>query len=119
MASLIFVSGPSSQGSSNTAKFYDEVYFDSSESSDEGEKEEGGAAEDRSTGRVGPRKGRKSGSSKKVKKLTNDELFYDPDLDDQNEKWMNRQRMAYHNGEVCLVRVCLATQVCLVRRCVW
>lgn len=34
----------------------------------------------------------------KMRKLTNDELLYDPNMDDDNEKWVERQRMAYHNG---------------------
>lgn len=43
--------------------------------------------------------GRWSGSStKKVRKLTNDELFYDPKMDEEDERWIKRQRMAYHNG---------------------
>ena len=68
-------------------EFYDRVYFDSSGSSDEGEMEavsNGGPSE--------------SSVGKKVRKLTNDELFYDPDMDAEDEKWVNRQRMAYHNG---------------------
>ena len=43
---------------------------------------------------------KQEGAAKKIKKLTNDELFYDPDMDDEDEKWVKRQRMAYHNGEV-------------------
>ena len=31
----------------------------------------------------------------KRKQLTNDELLYDPDIDDDNEKWMQKQRQAY------------------------
>lgn len=34
----------------------------------------------------------------KVRKLTNDELFYDPNMDEDDERWVQRQRLAYHNG---------------------
>ena len=37
--------------------------------------------------------------SRRIKKLTNDELLYDPDMDDEDERWVQRQRMAYHNGK--------------------
>lgn len=73
----------SSKGDSEpkSSDFYDELYFDSSES-------EGEDCLTGGTRNVG----------KKVCKLSNDDLFYDPDLDDENEKWVNRQRMAYHKG---------------------
>ena len=45
---------------------------------------------------------RRRRTPKKVKKLSNDELFYDPNMDDEDEKWMKRRRMEYHNGEVGL-----------------
>ena len=38
----------------------------------------------------------------KVRKLTNDELFYDPNMDEDDERWVQRQRLAYHNGGYCL-----------------
>lgn len=41
---------------------------------------------------------KKRASKRKVLKLTNDELFYDPNMDDEDEKWVERQRQAYHNG---------------------
>ena len=53
-------------------------------------------------------KKRKS-KAKKVRKLTNDELFYDPNLDDEDEKWVEKQRRAYRNGESHL----MTTVVCL------
>ena len=31
-------------------------------------------------------------------KLTDEELFYDPNMDAEDEKWVERQRQAYHNG---------------------
>ncbi len=81
-----------------SSKYYDEVYFDSDDSSSvedmrEADGEGGGAPA------VGKGK-QEEGEAKKVKKLTNDELFYDPNMDDDDEKWVNRKRMAYHNGEV-------------------
>lgn len=82
--------GSASKSSSGHPQFYDQVYFDSSESSDEEE-----AAAGSFEAVPGPRRG---GASRKVKKLSNDELFYDPNMDDEDEKWMNRRRMAYHNG---------------------
>lgn len=88
-------------GSSNSApgqsQFYDEVYFDSSESSDEGEV--GGSGVLAGSPEKVPKKRRRDSAARKVKKLTNDELLYDPNMDEEDEKWMNRHRMAYHNGE--------------------
>ena len=69
--------------------YYDEIYFDSS--SDEGS---GGGEE--VTGEDAEKKKKRR---KKFRKLTNDELFYDPHMDEEDEKWVNRQRMAYHNGK--------------------
>lgn len=67
-------------------EYYDDIYFDSSGSEDERGESEGI---------------RKIG--KKVRKMTNDELFYDPKMDEEDEKWMKRQRMTYLNGRlVCL-----------------
>ena len=51
----------------------------------------------RATSSTGGRGRRARG--RKFKKLSNDELFYDPNMDDEDEKWVRRQRMAYHNGE--------------------
>ena len=79
-------------------EYYDSVYFDSSGSSGEdetrGEEEEEGRR-----GRRGEEGQRREKRNKKVEKLTNDELFYDPHMDEEDEKWVARQRMAYHNGE--------------------
>ena len=77
-------------------EYYDEVYFDSdsSEGGDEerrpGQEADAESSEGEATCRRLP---------KKVRKLTNDELFYDPDMDDDDERWIRRKRMAYHNGE--------------------
>ena len=38
----------------------------------------------------------------KVRKLMNDELFYDPNMDEEDERWVQRQRLAYHNGGYCI-----------------
>ena len=67
-------------------EYYDDIYFDS----DSGEEE--------ANGNGGEKKEKKKRKTK-VRKLTNDELFYDPDMDDEDERWVTRQRMAYHNGE--------------------
>ena len=63
-------------------EYYNEIYFDSSDS-DDGESVAEGIK------KVG----------KKVRKMTNDELFYDPRMDEEDEKWMKRQRTSYLNGE--------------------
>ena len=34
---------------------------------------------------------------------TDEELFYDPHMDEEDEKWVQRQRMAYHNGQSATV----------------
>ena len=36
--------------------------------------------------------------SQEHRRLTNEELFYDPHMDEEDEQWVKRQRMAYHNG---------------------
>jgi hypothetical protein len=84
----------SSKSSSGHPQFYDPVYFDSDDSSDEEEasRMEAGSSERR-------RRDSGGGGARKVKRLSNDELFYDPNMDEEDEKWMNRRRMAYHNGE--------------------
>ena len=87
-------------------EYYDEVYFDSSsneeEGEGEGEGEGGGVVRDEEVVSDGGGR-RKRRERRKIRKLTNDELFYDPNMDDEDEKWVARQRMAYHNGEVCVV----------------
>lgn len=56
-------------------KYYDDVYFDSDE-------------EDMVT--QGDAK-----KEKKQKQLSNDELLYDPDIDEDNERWVEQQRRSY------------------------
>lgn len=70
-------------------EYYDDIYFDSESE----EEETKGNDKDRA-------EKKKNKTKKKVRKLTNDELFYDPDMDDDDERWVARQRMAYHNGEL-------------------
>lgn len=41
---------------------------------------------------------KKSKQSQQCRRLTNEELFYDPHMDEEDEQWVKRQRMAYHNG---------------------
>ena len=66
-------------------EFYDDIYFSS------------GSSEDMSDGGDAGAQGKKKQKNKR-RKLTNDELLYDPNMDKEDEKWVNRQRMAYHNG---------------------
>jgi len=68
-------------------EYYSDIYFSSGSSDGEGV-----AVQDR----------RKKEKKNKRKKLTNEELLYDPDLDNENQRWINRQRMAYHNGKLPL-----------------
>lgn len=80
-------------------EYYDDVYFDSDSSEGGGRADDDGAGLD-ADGESSEGEGlqqRKVG--KKVRKLTNDELFYDPNMDEEDEKWVRRRRMAYHNGE--------------------
>ena len=68
-------------------EYYDDIYFDSSGSEDERDESEG-------IRKVG----------KKIRKMTDDELFYDPKMDEEDEKWMKRQRMTYLNGRLIWYR---------------
>ena len=81
-------------------EYYDEVYFDSDSDEDkETEVElEGRQSDEEGAGVVG--RIRLGNCTKKVRKLTNEELFYDPTMDEKDEKWINRCRMAYHNGKL-------------------
>jgi len=75
-------------GKDKNDEYYDDIYFSS------------GSSEDMSDVDFEERKQRKKS---KRKKLTNDELLYDPNMDKEDEKWVNRQRMAYHNGNNIIV----------------
>lgn len=96
------------------SQFYDEVYFDSSESSDEGDIDRSSVSAGNSE-KVPTQKRRRDSAARKVKKLTNDELFYDPNMDEEDEKWMNRRRMAYHNGEARCAHVVKGMRCALIR----
>ncbi|XP_039597383.1 E2F-associated phosphoprotein isoform X1 [Polypterus senegalus] len=72
-----------------TTEYYEDIYFDS-------DSDEDGAASS-------------SEKKKKDKKLqrripTNDELFYDPDEDDQHQAWMDAQRQGYKVQNKSLVK---------------
>ena len=81
------------------------MYFDSSSSGEEEEGKEGDQDRRQEGMEVGGGNeegdsvaGRSGGSAKKVRKLTDDELFYDPKMDEKDARWIKRCRMAYHNG---------------------
>ncbi|XP_006820475.1 E2F-associated phosphoprotein-like [Saccoglossus kowalevskii] len=59
--------------------FYDDIYFDT----DDEEEDE----------KVNTSKNKKA--KKKHRVVSNDDLFYDPDIDDENERWINKQRDRY------------------------
>lgn len=45
-----------------------------------------------------------SKSKQRRKFMTNDELFYDPEMDDKDEKWVNKQReMNATLGNFCVL----------------
>ncbi|XP_070578229.1 E2F-associated phosphoprotein-like [Ptychodera flava] len=73
----------STEKPSLAAEFYDDIYFDS----DSGDEDNVGEPGDEG------KKKRKT----KHRVLTNEELFYDPNIDEQNELWMNRQRDMYRS----------------------
>ncbi|PIK57493.1 putative E2F-associated phosphoprotein-like [Apostichopus japonicus] len=75
-----------SGSSSDDKKYYDEVYFDSDE--EEGAEQHKDQRDDNPT---------LSAKSKKRQLVqSNEDLFYDPDIDDQNQKWVDNQRSRYY-----------------------
>ncbi|CAH1790692.1 unnamed protein product [Owenia fusiformis] len=62
------VGGPAKDGTAKTVaeEFYDDIYFDSDDETE--------------------------GSKKKQPKMTNDDLLYDPDQDDANQRWVDAHR---------------------------
>lgn len=65
-------------------KYYDDVYFDSDD-------EDEGQTELKTDGSQ-----RKSGKENKRQLVqSNDDLFYDPEIDDQNQRWVDNQRSRY------------------------
>uniref|UniRef100_UPI0035902692 E2F-associated phosphoprotein-like n=1 Tax=Myxine glutinosa TaxID=7769 RepID=UPI0035902692 len=81
---------PGSQTSleSGEEKFYDDVYFETS-SEDEADDAEG----------TKPKKAKKSRAERRV--LTNEELMYDPDMDDADQAWVDAQRHRYRGIKKC------------------
>ncbi|XP_022110335.1 E2F-associated phosphoprotein-like [Acanthaster planci] len=76
---------PANTESQIADEFYNDIYFDSDD-----ETEEAAAAN-------------KANSSQRNKKtpgkhrvFTNDELLYDPEIDDRNQEWVDRQRSRYY-----------------------
>ncbi|XP_037787964.1 E2F-associated phosphoprotein-like [Penaeus monodon] len=67
----------------NDSEFYDDVYFDS----DDSEVEDSATAERKMPK---PKTGRE-----KRRILSNDELFYDPQMDDRDQQWMDAKRRSY------------------------
>lgn len=67
-------------------EYYDDLYFSS------------GSSEDMSDSAGPDHEQKKKQNKNKRRKLTNDELLYDPEMDKEDERWVNRQRMAYRNG---------------------
>uniref|UniRef100_A0A0B7A202 E2F-associated phosphoprotein n=1 Tax=Arion vulgaris TaxID=1028688 RepID=A0A0B7A202_9EUPU len=65
------------QTSAAVNEFYDEIYFDSDE-------------EDDTTGS-------KSSQQQTHTVISNDELLYDPDMDDEDQKWVDRQRQSHRS----------------------
>ncbi|KAJ7344935.1 hypothetical protein JRQ81_000885 [Phrynocephalus forsythii] len=68
-------------GTTSTAKYYDDIYFDS-DSEDEDKK-------------VTPEVRRKRRHQQR-RIPTNDELFYDPEEDNRDQAWVDRKRRGYH-----------------------
>ncbi|XP_001512221.1 E2F-associated phosphoprotein [Ornithorhynchus anatinus] len=66
------------------SKYYDDIYFDS-----DSEDEEKSVAQS-------PKKKRK----RHHRVLTNDELLYDPEKDNEDQAWVDAQRMGYHGLRV-------------------
>ena len=48
--------------------------------------------------------GQASKSKERRKVLTNDELLYDPDMDDEDEQWVIKQRQEHRQKGLLLVR---------------
>eukprot|EP00058_Branchiostoma_floridae_P021577 XP_002607067.1 hypothetical protein BRAFLDRAFT_57355 [Branchiostoma floridae] len=71
-------------------EFYNDIYFDSDEDSDNEQ------TQDVQNGVKGQEvKSHEANLGKKHRVMTNDELFYDPNMDADDEKWMTRQREKY------------------------
>ncbi|XP_071800337.1 E2F-associated phosphoprotein-like isoform X1 [Asterias amurensis] len=75
-------SQPTSKEAPPEEDFYSDIYFDSDD-----EKEEASTS----------KQSKKRHQKRRV--LTNDELLYDPDIDDQNQEWVNKQRQKYYPNQ--------------------
>ena len=73
---------------SNNQKYYDKMYFDSDDDSESEDVKDSSFAKTKS-GQSG------STSSKQRQVLTNDELMYDPNLDDEDQAWADGIRHSY------------------------
>ena len=78
-------SGSSVQTTEKTNDLYSEDYFSS------------GSEDEHLVG------GQGSKSKERRKMLTNDELLYDPDMDDEDEKWVTKQRHDHRQKGLCLL----------------
>ena len=77
-------SGSSSAGASGVDdKFYDKIYFDSDDDDEEENHDEA----------LKSAKRQQVGSKREL--LTNDDLMYDPDMDDQDQAWVDNIRQQY------------------------
>lgn len=85
---LTHVTGQQTSLGSGEEKFYDDVYFETS-SEEEADDEEG----------TKPKKAKKSRAERRV--LTNEELMYDPDMDDADQAWVDAQRHRYRGIKTC------------------
>lgn len=76
-------SRPAAEETKKAAEFYDDVYFDSDESE----------PEETTPGQASNRAEQNRRHHRKV--LTNDELFYDPTMDDRDQAWVDQKRRSY------------------------
>ncbi|XP_038073173.1 E2F-associated phosphoprotein-like [Patiria miniata] len=79
---------PSNPESHIADDFYNDIYFDS----DDDETQEAPEASESEAG--SSQKSKQSPGKHRV--FTNDELLYDPEIDDKNQEWVDRQRGRYY-----------------------
>jgi hypothetical protein len=88
-SSQLAIAGPSGSSgpgaSSQDEKCYDKIYFDSDEDDDEDEHDED----------EGLKSGKRQQVGSKRELLTNEDLLYDPDMDDQDQAWVDNIRQQY------------------------
>ena len=73
--------------SSNENELYDKIYFDSDDDSEEELKMECSSSA----------ANKNSSSNEKRKIISNDELMYDPEMDDEDQAWADNIRKGYQN----------------------